>query len=213
MIRLLKHSLITLAVGTVAACGTLEPDVVPVSSATITPVITAAGKVVKAPEGTVADAGTNEASADLPASSLSPGSATGSVQQIYRTDRCNELSRGGFVWFTDTVGFDDFLTPMSSEEVVQVKSKVNFSKQGVLLVDYGIAGTGGAGSTLMNESLEIKGPEAIVKVKRNDPSSTDNKKRAQVVTHPCSLYVMPRTGFDTLVVHNEFGDRLTSFSN
>ena len=64
MIRLLKHSLITWVAGAVAACGTLEPDVVPVSSATLTPVITAAGKVVKAPEGTVADAGTNEASAD-----------------------------------------------------------------------------------------------------------------------------------------------------
>jgi len=97
--------------------------------------------------------------------------------------------------------------------MAQVKSKVDFSKQGALLLDYGTAGTGGAGSTVMGESLELKGSEAIVKIKRYEPSSTDNKKRAQVVTHPCSLHVMPRAGFDTLVIHSDLDDRLTSFAN
>ena len=221
MIRLIKLSVSAFAVVTVAACGALEPKVVPVSTSVITPSIVAAGKVVSASDVPASDVpGSNasdEAKAIKTGSALpadpATGSATGLIEQIYQTDRCNDLSRGGFIWFTETVGFDDWLSPLSPELVTQVKSKVDFSKQGVLLVDYGIAGTGGVATTVASKRLELKGSEAIVKVKRFEPSSTNKKRRAQVVTHPCSLHVMPRTGFSTLVVHSEQGDRLISFAN
>jgi len=217
MNRLLQLSLCALVTAGVASCGVLEPNVVPSSTATITPLITSTGNVASA------DAGTNTVGANkvgmgkvgnrtIQSATLSGGSANGSIQRIFQTDRCNELSRGGFIWFTDVVVLDDWLSPLSPEMIKQVKSKVDFSKQGVLLLDYGTAGTGGAGATVMNERLEVKGKEAIVKVKRFKASSTD-KKRAQVVTHPCSLHVIPRTGFSTLVIHSDQGDRLTSFAN
>lgn len=207
MNRLFKLSCNTLVAGavaaTIAACGALEPNVIPVSTSTVTPQITAGGKVALTEQGN-----------GVTTKAVLPESVgKGSIKQIFQTDRCSDLSRGGFVWFTDSVGFDDWLAPLSPELMAQVKSRVDFSKQGVLLLDYGIAGTGGAGSTVMSESLELKGSEAIVKVKRYEPSPTDRKKRAQVVTHPCSLHVMPRLGFSTLVVHSELGDRLTSFEN
>ena len=209
MNRYLKLSLSTLVAATVTACGALEPNIIPGSTATITPLITTSGKVAKVPDAPAAD-GTKTL---LASNSSSANFVKGSDQEIFRTDRCNDLSRGGFIWFTDVVSFDDWLSPLSPELMAQVKSKVDFSKQGALLLDYGIAGTGGAGSTVMSESLALKGAEAIVKVKRYEPSATDTKKRAQVVTHPCSLHVMPRAGFDTLVIHSELGDRLTSFAN
>jgi len=183
MNRLAKLSLSALVASNIAACGLLEPSVV---KTVASEAVVAVGQ---------------------------KGVASGSIAQIFRTDRCSDLSRGGFIWFTDTVSLDDWLAPLSSELMAQVKSKVDFSKQGVLLLDYGIAGTGGAGSTIMGDSLELKGSEAIVKIKRYEPSSTDKKKRAQVVTHPCSLHVMPRAGFNTLVIQSEQGDRLTSFVN
>jgi len=207
MNRLLQLSFCALVTTAVSSCGVLEPNVVPSSTATITPLITSSGKVA------TADAGVGkESNRTVQSATLSGGSANGAITRIFQTDRCNELSRGGFIWFTDVVVLDDWLSPLSPEMIKQVKSNVDFSKQGVLLLDYGTAGTGGAGATVMNERLELKGKEAIVKVKRFKASSTD-KKRAQVVTHSCSLHVMPRIGYSTLVIHSEQGDRLTSFVN
>ena len=215
MNRFLKLSLSALVAASVSACSSLEPNLIPGSTASITPLITSSGKVARAPDGSQPIAGTAAGGTKtlLPVDSLSASAATGAIEQIFQTDRCNDLSRGGFVWFTDTVGFNDWLSPLSPEQQAQVKSRVDFSQQGVLLIDYGIAGTGGAGTTVMSKGLELKGSEAIVKIKRYEPSPTDKKKRAQVVSHPCSLHAMPRGGFNTLVVHSELGDRLTSFAN
>ncbi len=211
MNRLIKLSLSAVVAATVSACSTLEPNLIPGSTASITPLITTSGNVAKTPDGSLVDA--NGTAAGGTKTLLPATSGGGAIQQIFQTDRCNDLSRGGFIWFTDTVGFDDWLSPLSPALKAQVKSGVDFSQQGVLLIDYGVAGTGGAGTTVMSKSLELKGSEAIVKVKRYQPSATDQKKRAQVVTHPCSLHVMPSAGFSTLVIHSELGDRLTSFAN
>ena len=208
--RLLKTSLSVLVAAAVTACGTLEPNVIETPASTVTPLITSAGKVTSAGNATSGTPVANAGSAAGSKAVLSSGS--GSIQEIFRTDRCSDLSRGGFIWFTETVGLNDWLSPLSPELMAQIRSRVDFAKQGALLVDYGIAGTGGAAATVSG-SLERKGDEAIVKVERYEPSPTDRKKRAQVVTHPCSLHVISRTGFDTLVIQSEQGDRLTSFAN
>ena len=129
---------------------------------------------------------------------------------IFQTDRCNRLSRGGFIWFTNQVVLDDWLSPLESAEASQVRSKIDFSKQGALLLDYGIAGSKGSGATVLGE-LKVNGQDGVIKIKQFKAPA--NKKSPQVVTHPCSLFVMPRTGFSTLVVLSEQGDKLTSFDN
>ena len=134
------------------------------------------------------------------------------IKQIFQTERCNDLSRGGFIWFTDEVVLNDWLSPLGADLVNQVRSQVDFSNQGALLVDFGVAASSGAGVEMLSDQLLKSGNEAIVKIKQNKAQSTD-KKRIQMVTHPCSMYVMPRKGFDTLVIHSDQGDRLTSFKN
>ncbi len=135
-----------------------------------------------------------------------------SIKQIFQTDRCNDLSRGGFIWFTDEVVLNDWLSPLGPALVKQVRSQVDFSSQGALLVDFGVAASSGAGVEMLSDRLVKSGSEAIFKIKQNKAQSKD-KKRIQMVTHPCYVYVMPRKGFDTLVIHSEQGDRLTSFTN
>lgn len=136
----------------------------------------------------------------------------GGIIEIFQTNRCNDLSRGGFIWFTDEVVLNDWLSPLGPELAGQVKAKVDFSSQGVLLLDNGIAASPGAGIEVLNNQLVMKGSEAIVQIRQNKAASK-TKKRAQVVTHSCSLHVMPRSGYKTLVIQSEQGDRLTSFSN
>gem|GEM_PF-5946528 len=133
------------------------------------------------------------------------------VERIFQTDRCNLLTRGGFIWFTESVSFNDWISPLDAGQAEQVRSKIDFSKQGVLLVDFGVAGSKAAGATVIDDQLEIKGQEGLVKVMRVNPPA-DNRT-AQVVTHPCTLFVMPRSGYSSLVVLSEQDDRLISFDN
>lgn len=205
---LLKSSAVALLATGVASCGILESNVTPSSTATITPLITSGAKVATVSSGSIAN---STGSIDARTTSVLGGSG-GSIQQIFKTDRCNKLSRGGFIWFTDTVVLDDWLSPLSLELKRDVKSRVDFASQGVLLLDYGVAGKKGAGAIVSSKDIAMKGKEAFITVKRLDPSAT-SKERVQVVAHPCSLHVMPRTGFETLVIQSEVGDRLTSFAN
>lgn len=203
-----RLTLTALIATAVASCGVLEPNVVPASTASITPLITSSGTFSTA--GNRASA-TNVRTA-LATNTTSGSDLTGSIQQIFNTDRCNKLSRGGFIWFTDSVVLDDWLAPLTPVVAKDVRRQMDFSKQGALLLDYGVAGTSGAGAMVVSKQLEVKGKDAFITVKKINPNATE-KKKIQVVTHPCSLYVMPRTGFSTLVIQSEQGDRLTSFAN
>ncbi len=170
--------------------------------------------------------GTNDGAGNDGAANSSAGSRTtlasgagatgtpmnGQVKQIFETERCNDLSRGGFIWFTEEFVLDNWLAPLGPDLVAQVKSQVDFSKQGALLVDYGVAGSTGAGVELLSDRLIKRGKEAVFQIKKNKASSKD-RKTTQMVTHPCYVFVMPRLGFDELVIQSEQGDRLTSFKN
>lgn len=138
-------------------------------------------------------------------------SAASTIKQIFQTNRCGDLSRGGFIWFTNEVTLDDWLTPLSAELAQQIKGQVNFDNQGVLLVDSGIEASPGGGTVITDNQLYIVGSEAYLVLKKFELPK--DKKRAQVVTHPCTMYVMSRTGYELLSVRNEYGERLISFEN
>jgi len=61
---------------------------------------------------------------------------------------------------------------------------------------------------IRNDQLVMEGRDALLAVKR---VSGDRTKK--MVAHPCSIYALPKNGFDTLVIKSDLGDRLTSFDN
>ena len=191
-----------------------EPSPVLLPTTSVTPLISASGNLVAAggdSPSTVAINSKEITSSNQPQVLAATDSEVKNVTNVFQTDRCNTLSRGGFIWFTDQVGLNDWLSPLDADEAEQIVSKIDFSKQGALLLDYGIASSKGAGASIVDSKLEIKGQEAFVRVKQF--KAPKNKKSVQVVTHPCSLFVMPRTGFTTLVVLSDLNDKLMSFEN
>ena len=166
-------------------------------------------------------------------------------QKIFHTDQCGGLSRGGFIWFTDKIAFKDWLTPLGAQGE-DVLLNIDFKKQGVLLVDFGVAATPGAGTEAVGDRLVLEGDTAFFTVKQqtnqpfghkpfgnkplgdkplgNEPLGKKPlvkkplvkpgiKRRVQVITHPCTLFSMPRHGYDVLVIQNEWGDQLASIQN
>ena len=203
----------------VFSCGVLDsnpitgtaPAPVQLPEPSVTPEITAGGQYAGANADSVSksSSATGTQTSGLTASSASLNSVAAD-KPIFQTDRCNRLSRGGFIWFTNQVVLDDWLSPLEPAEASKVRSKIDFTRQGALLLDYGVAGSKGSGATVLGD-LKINGQDGVIKIKQFKAPA--NKKGAQVVTHPCSLFVMPRTGFSTLVVLSDQGDRLTSFDN
>ena len=133
------------------------------------------------------------------------------IGRIFQTNRCNDLSRGGFVWFTNMANLDDWLSPLGADLIGRIKSQVDFERQGVLLADFGIEASPGGGYEMISRELLIQDTKGIVKLKKI--KLPNDKKRVQVVTHPCTLYAMPRVGYQVLSVQNEHGDVLTEFEN
>lgn len=185
----------------ITGCGILEPgEPVAALSTTDQPVSAAEEKqTVQAP--VVDRASKSSVSSNIDAS----------IVQIFQTNRCGDLSRGGFIWFTNEVTLDDWLKPLSPDLAQQIKSQVNFNTQGVLLVDYGLEASPGGGTEIADKQLRVESSEAFVVLKKLELDKS--KKRVQMVTHPCTMYVMPRTGYDFLSVRNELGEQLIMFEN
>ncbi len=220
----IKPMALSFCVSVLASCGVLQSPIDAISDRaesgpteggqkpqTAAPLTTSGGQRVTANTGVVeAVSGSINIVEEVAATShAASASNAGPIEQVYRTDRCNVLSRGGFIWFTNEVVLNDWLSPLQSDVAAKTREKIDFKTQGALLLDYGVAGSKGAGAEVVNKSLEIKGQEASVTVRQFKPSQ--GKRTAQVVTHPCALYSMPRSGFNKLVVISEFGDRLVEF--
>lgn len=218
-----KFPAVALSYFVVFSCGVLEPAPNAVPEVEVAPVvaprITTSGKLVTASESSAAEAAADAIEPDIadasvltqPQSLETPVSTSLVVTTLFHTDRCNALSRGGFIWFTDEVVLNDWLSPLDDEQAGQVTSKIDFSTQGALLLDFGIAGGKGAGALIVDDEIEIKDQTAFVRVKQFKAPA--NKKGVQVVTHPCSLFLLPREGFTRLVVLSDMDDELTSFDN
>ena len=211
---LLKVSVSALIAVAVSACGVLEPapelETVTASlpAPPVAPSVKGGGNVIL----NSGRSGNNNPSVAVQKSAATLKTATSMpVRAIFQTDRCEALSRGGFIWFTDEVVLDDWLSPLKEDEAKRVTAQIDFSKQGALLVDFGVAGSRGVGVSVLGDKLEIKGQDALLRIGQIKPSAA--KKVAQVVTHPCSLFVMPRSGFTNLVILSDMDDRLTSFEN
>ncbi len=139
------------------------------------------------------------------------------ITEAYSTDRCDALSRGGFIWFTDAVGLGDWLRPLGEKQSNEVMDRVPLASQGALLVDFGTVPTPGHRISLVNNRLLVSGEKAVLQVDLVKSADTagamSTKKMPQVLTHPCALYVLPRLGFKVLEIQTGLGDVLTSFEN
>lgn len=140
------------------------------------------------------------------------GGGSSLISEIYSAGKCDAVSRGGFIWITDKVSLTDLLSPLGAAGSAGVTSQVNFTTQGALMVDFGATPTPAYKVKLVNNKLKLDGLKAIVQVDLVKPASS-GKKQAQVVSHPCAIYVMPRVGYSTLEVQSELGDVYTSFVN
>jgi len=196
---------IILASSVIAGCGVLESTEVPpsVSPSVPPPVI---DSVRIEPEITPGQLVRNTRVASTAAINSS-----GAIEEIFQTNRCNDLSRGGFIWFTNKAQLENWLSPLSIELAGTIQSRVNFEQQGVLLMDYGIEASPGGGYEVVGNQIGIEGNEAFLTVRIL--KAPPGKRQLQMVSHPCALYAMPRDGFSVLSVRNEFGDKLISFEN
>lgn len=138
--------------------------------------------------------------------------ASSSISAVYSSKDCRSISRGGFIWITDEVVLADLLAPLGAASANAVMDKLNFERRGALVVDFGEVPTPNFNVRLMRERLQLDGSKAIVQVDLVKPPA-NGKRNVQAVTHPCSIYAIPRTGYSTLEVQSELGDVFTSFSN
>lgn len=134
------------------------------------------------------------------------------ISAVYSSDNCSAITRGGFIWLTDPVVLADLLAPLGTANADLALNKVNFETQGALMVDFGVMPTPDFSVKLMKDRLQLDGPKAIIQVDLVKPAAS-NKRKVQVVSHPCTIYVLPRVGYSTLEVQSELGDVFTSFSN
>ena len=140
------------------------------------------------------------------------GRSSSSISTVYSSDNCNAITRGGFIWGTDAVVMSDLLSPLGVANAELILSKIDFETQGALMVDFGVTPTPDYRVKLMKDQLQLDGPKAIVQVDLVKPAA-NGKRKVQVLTHPCAIYVVPRVGYSTLEVQSGLGDVFTSFSN
>lgn len=133
------------------------------------------------------------------------------ISEIY-AGSCKQISRGGFIWMTDSFSLADLVAPLGNNAAAEILRKVSFDSQGALMVDFGEMPSPDFNVKLMNKQLQLDGPRAILQVDLIKPSASANRA-PQVVTHPCAIYAVPSVGYTTLEIQSELGDVFTSFEN
>lgn len=139
------------------------------------------------------------------------------ITEAFSTGSCESLSRGGSIWFTDAATLADWLKPLGARQSKLILDRAPLETKGALLVDLGTVPTPGYSIGLVTNRLAVTGNKAVVHVdlmKSEIPGpGAANKRRPQVLTHPCSLFVLPRFGYSTLEVLTGPGEFLISFDN
>ena len=130
------------------------------------------------------------------------------IVSLYKSANCESISRKGFMLVSDNVMLQDLLAPLglAANDIAQV----DFQRHQVLVVDFGAQPTAGFDVSLASNTLQAEAGKAVVRV--NMPERTTQKRQAQVVSHPCGLYLLPRSGQQTVEIRSQFNDVLTRFS-
>ena len=137
---------------------------------------------------------------------VSAGNAT--IDSLYKSSNCESISRGGFIMVSDNVGLQDLLAPLGA--AASEVAPVDFRRHNVLVVDFGAQPTAGFDVSLAANTLQTESGKSVVRV--NIPERAAQKRQAQVVHHPCELYLLPRNGQQTVEIRSQFNDVLTQFS-
>ena len=136
-------------------------------------------------------------------------SGSDQIDVLYQTAQCENISRGGFLMIDDAVVLEDLLLPHGPKAAKKLTGQVDFSRQKVLVVDFGASASGGQSYGLQSDKLEGKGGVGVVRLKLPGPVSPD-KRQTQNVTHSCSFYVLPNQ-YPVVEIRSEFDDLLTQF--
>ena len=128
------------------------------------------------------------------------------ISSLFKSNDCQRISRGGFMLLQDPVVLEDLLMPLGLAAAQATVAQVNFQTEDVLVVDFGAQPTKNVSIGLASDQLDIDGNRAIVKV--NLPQRIQGKKQAQVVSHPCEFYVLPKTGHQGVEIRSQFNDCL-----
>ncbi len=135
--------------------------------------------------------------------------ADNNISSLYKSQNCESISRGGFILVADSVGLQDLLAPLGASAEAAV-AQIDFNRHNVLVVDFGAQPTAAFTISLASGSVETDGENAVVRV--NIPEGKARKKQAQVVSHPCELFLLPITGRNTLEIRSQYNDVLTRFA-
>ena len=133
------------------------------------------------------------------------------ISSLFLTNECQSISRGGFMLLQDPVVLEDLLMPLGLETAKATVAKVNFQTDDVLVVDFGAQPTKNVSIGLASDQLGFDGNKAIVRL--NLPQRITGKKQAQVVSHSCEYYLLPKTGHQSVEIRSQFNDVLTQFSD
>lgn len=128
------------------------------------------------------------------------------IKQIFESSRCGDISDGGFIWFKEDADFDTWLSPLGGVFTKEIKSHVDFEKQGVLLIDFGVAPSSALVPDIVEEQVVLEDRRASITVVQK--TIPEDSRRLGMITHPCSLHVIPRSSFDQLVVKDNHGDTM-----
>lgn len=135
--------------------------------------------------------------------------ADNNISSLYKSQNCESISRGGFILVADAAGLQDLLAPLGTSTDAAV-AQIDFNRHNVLVVDFGAQPTTSFTVSLASGSVETDGENAVVRV--NMPEGKAQKKQAQVLSHPCELYLLPVTGRTSLEIRSQYNDVLTRFA-
>lgn len=129
---------------------------------------------------------------------------TVAVETLYASGQCGGLDSSAVAWIADTATWRQRYAEVNSLRMEPPPPPaVDFSRDGVLLIDMGQQASAGYGLTLAGEAATVQGGVLTVPVDWREPRS--GYAQAQVMSHPCVLVKAPAGAFNRIRVVDQAG--------
>lgn len=135
---------------------------------------------------------------------IAAGDATVPIAALASPGQCGGQNRPAVRWIADASEWRDLHARIHSQWMnPPPPPAVDFPREGVLLIAMGQRSTSGYGLALADDVAAVRGGVLTVRVDWREPLA--GSRRAQVMTSPCLLAVVPDAGFTRVQVVDREG--------
>lgn len=130
---------------------------------------------------------------------IAAGDATVPIATLASQGQCSGQNHPTVRWIADASEWRDLHARVHSQWMnPPPPPKVDFSREGVLLIAMGQRSSAGYGLALADDVANVRNGVLTVRVNWSEPPA--GSRRAQVMTSPCLLAVVPNAGFTRVQV-------------